>query len=357
MVIAIIGVLIALLLPAIQAAREAARRTQCANKLKQIGLAVHNFHDTRNGLPPSNSSLSSVTIPTSGAETSTIFTFILPFLEQAMLYEIVEEKTSKFSLNAGNANVWNTLTHEQQKGFQSMNAYLCPSRRASQKPYPESSLAVTPNTGMLGCRGDYAIPLGKDYDDTNVWYFGASAYISGVSGADLVGVRREPFRIGHWANGSYLMPRDTMAWWADGTTNQIIVGEKHLPQRYLDECDRRTGLPNNSHENYQSDCSPMVAYQPSFFASARSMGGGLARGADDWNYDANAWMGNGVAPAHWSGTHPGICHFLLGDGSVRAIATIIPTGFVFPSATSTTPSASILGKLMNVCDGSPTPEF
>src|SRR2546423_1916938 len=71
-VIAIIGVLLALLLPAVQRARESANRTHCANNLKQIGLAVHLYHDQNNVLPPARTS-------DTGVSWAVI---LLPYIEQ-----------------------------------------------------------------------------------------------------------------------------------------------------------------------------------------------------------------------------------------------------------------------------------
>jgi len=85
-VIAIIGILIALLLPAVQAAREAARRSQCVNNLKQIGLALHNYHDTYNSLPTGQIWGNGYGRP-EGPYHHTWVTKILPYVEQQPLYE------------------------------------------------------------------------------------------------------------------------------------------------------------------------------------------------------------------------------------------------------------------------------
>ena len=94
-VIAIIGILVALLLPAIQAAREAARRTECTNKMKQLGVAIHNYHDTHKQFPPAG-----INYGWAGAGTNypiygkilnvNGWVMTLPFLEQQQLYDRYE---------------------------------------------------------------------------------------------------------------------------------------------------------------------------------------------------------------------------------------------------------------------------
>jgi len=90
-VIAIIAVLIALLLPAVQQAREAARRSQCKNNLKQLGLAMHNYHDIHNTFPPGF-----IQAPPSTLNQFTWTVMIFPMLELGNLYNMVD-----FNSNAG----------------------------------------------------------------------------------------------------------------------------------------------------------------------------------------------------------------------------------------------------------------
>ena len=87
-VIAIIAVLIALLLPAVQQAREAARRSQCKNNLKQMGLALHNYHDTHNSLPPAWVDWDGTYVPPVRAAHANVA--ILPFLEGGNVEELYD---------------------------------------------------------------------------------------------------------------------------------------------------------------------------------------------------------------------------------------------------------------------------
>lgn len=93
-VIAIIGILVALLLPAVQAAREAARRMSCGNNLHQLGVALHNYHDTFKVLPPScinpGSIGSNSYVPANEIRNFTGYLLLLPFLEQTNLHDRID---------------------------------------------------------------------------------------------------------------------------------------------------------------------------------------------------------------------------------------------------------------------------
>lgn len=124
-VIAIIGILVALLLPAVQAAREAARRMQCGNNLKQIGLAVHNYHDSYKTFP-SGWIYSGGPGNVANQETYCWGTFILPFLEQQPLYDRLYPTRAFMyqSLVQGPAQVQSDI---QQAAENRLKTYVCPS--------------------------------------------------------------------------------------------------------------------------------------------------------------------------------------------------------------------------------------
>ena len=112
-VIAIIGVLIALLLPAVQAAREAARRAQCINNLKQLGLALHNYHDSVRVLPPGASDMNN------GWQQWSPLAMLLPFMEQGPLYNAINFNNTGDGCYPGGRN--STVIHS------TVSIFLCPS--------------------------------------------------------------------------------------------------------------------------------------------------------------------------------------------------------------------------------------
>ena len=134
-VIAIIGILVALLLPAIQAAREAARRSQCVNKMKQLGLAVLNYESARKLLPYANTPNNTLPMRTGpcagtvgGAGTTnglthhTVFTYILPYLEEQAVYDQID-----FTLNWDSAVTNKKSTTNLAATSRDIDVLLCPS--------------------------------------------------------------------------------------------------------------------------------------------------------------------------------------------------------------------------------------
>jgi prepilin-type N-terminal cleavage/methylation domain-containing protein/prepilin-type processing-associated H-X9-DG protein len=118
-VITIIGILIALLLPAVQAAREAARRMQCSNNLKQITLACHNYHSAHNSFPICQSKWAYAGGNATDRPTFTNLVYLLPFVEQQGLYDCLN--FGRNAQQAPNLNYAGTL----------IPAYVCPSDPSS----------------------------------------------------------------------------------------------------------------------------------------------------------------------------------------------------------------------------------
>jgi type II secretory pathway pseudopilin PulG len=323
-VIAIIGVLIALLLPAVQAARESARRMQCSNNLKQFGLAIHNFLDTQNGLPPAAAG-EPRNNTNDGCYGPSFFTLLFPYMEQQPLYDAL----CSFDTTSGNIagfnydKAWWDGLPTSKPGLQgqlgSVSIFRCPTRRSGGGPCLNKSTSTTEFNSGPAC--DYAIPI---YLLGNAWWEWPSIKYGGYS-YDIPANYRGPIRVAEYISNTdrrSWIPRDGMAYWSDGTTNQIVLGEKHIPRNRLGN----GNLADNQVIAVGTETRASIGRGWQRDSGNGATGGPkpIARGPNDYTADADNPQ-NRYAFGSW---HPGTCLFLLGDGSTQNISVTIPTNIL-----------------------------
>ena len=335
-VIAIIGILIALLLPAVQAAREAARRMQCTNNLKQIGLGIHNFHDSMRGIPPAQICVGR----------ASMFPLIYPYIEQNALYEFVMSTNDvpgvantansggvgcdrrlmditspeNFDLPVGGSAWWSGLTEEQRRSFGSVSSYHCPSRRGNRN-------AITADDASYpGPTADYAMTAAWDqtvWPAPDTWmYFGLEFEPPGNSSSQrlawFVGPFRpaiitrnttaSPYSMTLWRVDSWV-PRDDISRFSDGTSNQLLVGDKHIPSGKVGIC----------HLD-----GPMGCWDCSYLTMDRRIAFEVGRSFDGGPICNDAKMTADPAYMLFGSYHTSVANFLMGDGSVHAVAVTTP---------------------------------
>ena len=279
-VIAIIAVLIGLLLPAVQKVREAAARTQCTNNLKQMGLALHNFHDSYTKFPHENRGPS-------------VFTSMLPYIEQDAMATLVK----------GN-------TYADWDRARPVKTYICPSRRSAD-----------PNANISG-KEDYAFAT----DDT--WWFGSPpgtpdgtphwrVVLFGAAGGNVTPIN-SPVTLGQLSS-------------QDGSSNTLVLAGKGMrPSLYTSytvpvdrgESDNLSWAypcgpltdpnnPNSGTWNYQHTRMPYGMVQDT--DKPEPVGTGI-----DW-IGTTSTRHSSMSRSFGS-PHPGGMPCLWGDGSVRHVS-------------------------------------
>jgi prepilin-type N-terminal cleavage/methylation domain-containing protein len=286
-VIAIIGVLVALLLPAVQAAREAARRSQCANNLKQLGIAIHNYHDTFNWLPPGAVFHGGATTAPNGQPINhrgSIHIRLLPYIEQQPLY-------SMYDMNTGTDG--QMLPNGRWLNGELVPTYVCPSdgrnRRTNANPNGVQAANYYPNMGpssAISNSGSCSCPLYPTFQSFN--RPGNNTDANRPAG---------PFTRNGWTYQSRLSEIE------DGTSNTIFMGEVRS------FCSGHV-MAGWAHSNKWGGFTQI----PINFDTCRTLAEATAAGMTPCNANCN-WN----AEVGFKSLHPGGAQFVLGDGSVRFI--------------------------------------
>jgi prepilin-type N-terminal cleavage/methylation domain-containing protein/prepilin-type processing-associated H-X9-DG protein len=316
-VIAIIAVLIALLLPAVQSAREAARRTQCTNNLKQVGIAMHNYHDTQGTLPPG----------VKGCCWGTWMNFILPYIEGTNLfnaynyagndrYENIGIQTGQFRYG-GSVNTTVTYAHIQ--------TYLCPSD-PNNLNLPGGGWAVT-------CH-DYVVNFGNTITNqpttyvlngVNIPFLGAPFTDMGAPDTDITAGQQQATSKG----------TINFAGIPDGLSGTMMTSEILIGQgwnlhgfSWWGYAPQFTGLypPNSTQPDVMQFASYCSGGNPQGVVCVGATGATSANGNV---YSGGLGMNNIPRSKHPGGVNVGMC-----DGSVRFVKNSVNIG-VFRALSST----------------------
>jgi len=300
-VIAIIGVLIALLLPAVQQAREAARRMQCTNNLKQLGLTLHNHHDTFGYMPPMRN------IGGGNHNRRNGFISLLPFLEQNNTYEQIQNNLGGSPW--ANKGYWNDF------GF---TGFQCP----SSVPPAEMSQSQSVWRNYHMCLGDRLQRKGTTLDDDP---------------AGSMDLARGMFRGGTGGTNEAPLNKLNFASITDGLSNTIAFSERIAMASDARPSQGAFAQVTLDSDSSPSDCTAILtgtwagqredsrwndgraAYAGFFTATPPNSVGCTGDGAS-----GNIRDGNWALPEA-SSLHAGGVMACMGDGSVRFVSETIDT--------------------------------
>lgn len=313
-VIAIIAILIALLLPAVQQAREAARRSQCKNNLKQLGIAVYNYHDTYNmfpagGYPHVGHDGGELNMDGSSASTDrgrrhSGFVMMLPYIDQAPRYEQISSINFRARAWSGHAFWRDTIP-----------ALVCPSDTLQDRNNSGQG-----QTNYMFSRGDSC------WDHNPDW--------GGNSGRGLRGAFPSIQQNG---SGRSMRERDI----TDGTSNTIFMSERIQAKPDSNRIEDGGTCRQNGGGMRENPASVLANIDPLTRTYTKPIG---AWGGARWNDGAPAFTGcttilgpnkGSFTQNNWDGEdgiyepsskHPGGVQCLMGDGSVRFISDAINTG-------------------------------
>jgi prepilin-type N-terminal cleavage/methylation domain-containing protein/prepilin-type processing-associated H-X9-DG protein len=345
-VIAIIGLVAGLLLPAVQSVRESARRTSCASNIKQIGIGVQSFSEAMGGFPPLATGNGSDGRTYAGIA---FWGLIMPHCEQmAAVANVTWDDGIAINWSVSSGYDQSYVTPARTANWQAFSStyppyMICPTRgfrttrnNSALQKYPASDFGLITVFGnnwvsrldRLICYGMNAptstsIPRGTRTNCIPSWGSMTDATATGI-GFGVLSLAAGPRNasgdiVTHVTNAAPTAaayagwsPRTKIAHVLDGLSNTAILAEKHLTRGHLG----RGGCYGTTQ---RSDCAGGSGLDDMQLMIAQAGGGnrmwvnpergGIARGADEES--------SATTFGSW---HPGACHFLMADGAVRAVS-------------------------------------